>query len=567
MNLTLAYRGRSAVASSPSGLAVALAPNLRRDRVGFEAELRQPLRFREAIGALHDVVIGDFRHKNRDKSGYEAYIVDRKARETEIRRLVSAEARKTLREANPRSLSSTGLAQLDSEFRSKRRQYWAARDQYSRHLMTHDPDLWRTLMPCDPVITVAPDVLFFEGFSADESSYGCLTVDRDAFAGESDVKVGTTNVDYHRTLHENFQLLRSYRQTRFAIDPGGFEVATAGQGAGYREEKIDLPDSWLRGFLLLQAAMSLPMRRVSLSREGLYNVLAFLKRHRAARSPRAIRFELTPGRSATIVLEPWEERIALHARPYDGPKTESIRVWGRDRLRVLARLLPLLDEAEVYLLGSGLPSFWSVRMGEMRLLLGLSGWTANDWTDGSSLAQLAPPVGPSRYLANQVAATFRTNPGQTLAEVAARAGGPEAQVLAILNQLAGLGQVIHDLHAGVYRWRQMMPITLSAERLGPEDPETVAAREIARTQAVRVDRDESGPDGTRVLEGTVLERPVSLRLDADGRMLRGRCTCSHHHAGGLRNGPCRHLQALRQKADARGDAPSSLEAWFASLRG
>ena len=58
--------------------------------------------------------------------------------------------------------------------------------------------------------------------------------------------------------------------------------------------------------------MSLPMRRVPISREGLYSILAFLKRHRAAKSPRAVRFELERGRPVAIVLEPWEERIVLH---------------------------------------------------------------------------------------------------------------------------------------------------------------------------------------------------------------------------------------------------------------
>ena len=43
------------------------------------------------------------------------------------------------------------------------------------------------LVPCDPVITVAPDVLFFECFSKDESSYGCLTVERNAFSAEEKV--------------------------------------------------------------------------------------------------------------------------------------------------------------------------------------------------------------------------------------------------------------------------------------------------------------------------------------------------------------------------------------------
>jgi hypothetical protein len=110
-----------------------------------------------------------------------------------------------------------------------------------------------------------------------------------------------------------------------------------------------------------------------------------------------------------------------------------------------------------------------------------------------------------------------------------------------------------------------MPVTLSAELLGPDDPETVAAREIAVTQSVRITRDETLEDGHRVLEGRILDRPASLLIDADGRMLRGKCTCSHHFTGGLRKGPCRHLQALRDRASTR-PGPSSLMAWFASLR-
>ena len=67
-------------------------------------------------------------------------------------------------------------------------------------------------------------------------------MDRGAFEGERDVALGTTNVDYSWELYEHFQLLRSYRETRFLVDPSGFEVATEGQGDSYREEKIDLLD-------------------------------------------------------------------------------------------------------------------------------------------------------------------------------------------------------------------------------------------------------------------------------------------------------------------------------------
>src|SRR5690242_18376484 len=74
MQLAVAYRGRSEIVRGPDGLAVSLAPNLRRERVSFAGTLRQPLRFREAISALHDVVISDLRYQPRDKSAYQAYL-------------------------------------------------------------------------------------------------------------------------------------------------------------------------------------------------------------------------------------------------------------------------------------------------------------------------------------------------------------------------------------------------------------------------------------------------------------------------------------------------------------
>src|SRR5688572_29132219 len=85
MDMTLAYRRRSAITPMATGLAIALEPNLRRDRVSFAGVLRQPLRFREAIGALHDVVISDLRYKPKDDSAYQAYLAGEKLREQVLR--------------------------------------------------------------------------------------------------------------------------------------------------------------------------------------------------------------------------------------------------------------------------------------------------------------------------------------------------------------------------------------------------------------------------------------------------------------------------------------------------
>jgi len=74
---------------------------------------------------------------------------------------------------------------LERHYQKCRQRYWDARTRYGNMLSREDPELWRMLMPCDPVITVADDVVFFECFSADESSYGCLTVDRETAFGKS----------------------------------------------------------------------------------------------------------------------------------------------------------------------------------------------------------------------------------------------------------------------------------------------------------------------------------------------------------------------------------------------
>jgi hypothetical protein len=586
MNFTVAYKGRSGVSQANGRMALSFAPNLRRDRVSFVGDLRDPLRFREAVSALHAVVVSDLKFRPKDRSAYQAYLKRVLKREQTIRHLAYTSAREQLLAVEPEPVPPG----LESRFQSLREKYWGARLRYADYLAKNDPALFRILVPCDPVVTVAPDVLFFECFSKDESSYGCLTVDRELFATPGDVALGTTNVDYSLALYEEFQRLRTYRRTRFAVDPAGFEVSTEG-AADYREEKIDLPPSWLRGFMQLQAAMSLlpphptlsprggegrVRGRVPVSREGLYAVLAHLKRHRARTSPRAVRFELTPGAPVQIVLEPWEARVTLHDTPYTGPKAETVRTWGRDRLLTLARLLPLADGADVFLLGTGLPSFWSVRMGPMRFLLGLSGWTANDWTSGGgALADLTPPAEPSGDLLGDIAATFQAAPALTFEQIRQRTGAAPHLVAAGLNRFALLGQLIHDLAGGVYRWRQVLPAEAALKQVQIDSPEAEAAKELVARGLVRVTRDET-VGGLRALAGHVENWPrtnlfdtgreIEVVIDPDGRVIRGQCNCSHYFRFKLRAGPCRHMQALRRAAD--GARPvGTLEQWYRMLMG
>ena len=163
-----------------------------------------------------------------------------------------------------------------------------------------------------------------------------------------------------------------------------------------------------------------------------------------------------------------------------------------------------------------------------------------------SLTDLAPPAEPSEDLLGDVAATFRESPALTFEQVRQRTGAVPHLVAAALNRFALLGQLIHDLGGGVYRWRTILPVEASLKQVKIDSPEAEAARQIVAAGRIKVTRDES-ISGTRAIVGRVEDRDVEVLCDADGKVTRGQCNCSHYFRFKLRAGPCRHMQALRRR--------------------
>ncbi len=540
MHVATSYQGQSGLRPTGHGGSILeWAPNLARDAVAFDAPLTEPLRFREAISALHDIVINDLTFTPRDKTAYHAWKSEQAMREQAILQQGIAQGRQEFRERGeaPR--------ELRAEYKEAKRRYWKSRRALDAHLRRENQVLWRQLMPFDPIITVADDVVFFECFSADESSYGCLTVDRDdCFGAAAETNAGTTNVDYSWDLYDGFQALRTYRETRFHIRTAGFHVRTSGRD-DVREEKIDVPNGWLRGFMQLQAAMGLPMRRVTVSVAAMYSLLAFMKRHRPRTSPRALRFELADGKPPQLVLEPFEQVFVSNGTTYNGPTDEPVRVWGNRRLLTLARVLPIAHRIDVYLLGTGLPSFWVIHLGNMRLTLGLSGWTANDWTRGSAVQSLMPSSSPADRVVNATIDVLSQRVAASLEDVKQTTLASAQDTAAALNELALRGQVVFDLSAGVFRWRQLLPLALSDRDIGPPHPELAGARQILQQRKVQISRREEAPRGGSIVVGKAEGKPCEVLVNGDGIISKGKCVCGWHLKFGIRNGPCRHLQALR----------------------
>jgi hypothetical protein len=508
----LAYAGASRVETAGDTSRVELFGNLDRPPVRFVARVRDPLRFREALSALYAVVGSDYRYVPKDRTAYLAYL-------------------RLKRETAGQSV-------------------WQAQQAYFAWLLRNDPLAFCIL---DPVITVHPDQVMFEVFGKDESTYACLAFRRGAFdpaAGEVDC--GTTNIDFSQALYDGVQQMRGYRETR--LDVGAERVAVATETRQVIEKQIRVPDSWLRGFLQVQSAATLPFDHCRLAPVDLYNLLRHLRMHADAKGKRrGLRFELVPGERPRLVLEPWETVLPATGDIFRGKAARVVRVWGRRRLMTVKRLLPFVESADVYLLGSGLPSFWVFRAGDVTLTLGLTGFTASNWSQALGFDLLLPRKTQTPDALQRVVGYLAG--GVWLADaktLAAETGVKGSALVETLQHGCQHGQLMYDVANGVYRLRPVVAGPLDLARLQYRNVrEKVAFDLLTRRGAVRVASE------TRIA-GVGLEVTGQLAVEEDkrdyrpqmvladeGQVRKAVCTCATFRKQSLKGGPCVHLIALR----------------------
>ncbi|MBL8195340.1 MAG: SWIM zinc finger family protein, partial [Blastocatellia bacterium] len=77
MEFNYSYKGSSAVTSHSSQTKMSFSPDTKREPTFFIGELQKNIEFREAISALHNVVVSDLRFKPKDKTAYKAWAAER----------------------------------------------------------------------------------------------------------------------------------------------------------------------------------------------------------------------------------------------------------------------------------------------------------------------------------------------------------------------------------------------------------------------------------------------------------------------------------------------------------
>lgn len=471
-----------------------------RPDVEIKADIRQPDLVRDSLLVLGEVLASDLRRQASDRADYLAYLLRKGKRATQA----VWEAQKAFLAAK----------------------YGEAAQQEAA---------------LDPLFSVGADGIDIEVFSRDESTYARLHLKAGQAYQAEHVAAGTSHLSFTPPLLEALRGIRSYRPTTLHSYP-----STSGDAKAVR-----VPYRWLRAFGQVQAASTLPAERVHLAPVDLYNVLLSLRLRKAKTAPRALRYELVPGQTPRLVLEPWEQVLNASGSPYQGQVPQVVRTWGRQRLNLLGRLLPYAKAVDVYLLGAGLPTFYVLDMESASLTLALSGWTDSGWAGIATFDLLASGGSEDEVLAKRVLNQLIEAP-LTLDALSETLRQPRQTIRPVLLQELLKGTLVHDIASGLFQHRPLLAQPLELGRLRYRDArEEQAHRLLATEDQVQLTRiHDLGLDGTAI-DGEVQDRQAhrhyqtSFTLDREGRTIKASCTCHEFRRAGLKQGPCPHMIALR----------------------
>ncbi|HVF04746.1 MAG TPA: SWIM zinc finger family protein [Frankiaceae bacterium] len=362
------------------------------------------------------------------------------------------------------------------------------------------------LRAADPVVTSNGDRLRFESFSACCGVYARY----DVLPSGLDVPpldTGTTNVDFNPPMREALARVGGLDPLHLEV---GEDVVVTTMDGSVTEEKVPLPERWLKGFAEVQVAGS-TMRPV-------LDVPAVEARRflRSLPAPAG-------GRSAPLWVVPAARGLRLTSRAGDG----AVCLAGPERLRALDPLLRFASRLRAYAPATAAPgtpaaSAWELVLDDARLVVTLSPEVSRGFSgEGGVLNDLA--ADDAQADADVVAALLAFEPRIDVRRLAAEAALPEERVLRALTRLGAAGRVGYDVAEGASFHRELPYDPAALETMHPRLRD---ARALVAGGGVRLD-------------GAVGYVGDHVVRDDD------RCTCPWYGKHQDTRGPCKHVLAVR----------------------
>lgn len=524
---------------------LSIGTDLNRDPVYLCGEVIPSRAFAQAMLAL-GAVVKIQRPAKKDHSAYQAWVTNEYMRILQERspqylqeQTALLDRQKVLKEK--RDKLNLKLSSLQSFVNSKKQAYFD-------WLFENDRNTWIVL---DPIVSVQKDGTFFEAFSGDESIYARVFLPHSALNSQDKPSLGTTNIDFSLLLEREFDRVRSYRPMSLTVGLKSVDFKT--EAALVEEEKIPLPETWVRGLVEVQSVLALAPTTFEMSSDALAEIIARLQSEKEKTGPRSLKFMLKPNQPIRIEIEPWGEVFADDWCTYAGDSEETVRIWGRRRLAVLKDILVGTDRVKVHFLGSGMPSFWTVVKDGVELTIGLSGWTSNDWASKAKFSSFIPTANVKEELIPVALETITKSGSITTAELAKNLSVSIGEASVLLQKLCLQGKAMFDPDRNLYRWRDLFP---TLDLYIDDDSSREMRGALANIKFFKLTKSlDDVKEGVRYLSATISFGDETfkpqLELDLDNRPKYAQCSCPFYTFNKLRQGPCRHMIALLLAGDAK----------------
>lgn len=561
MKVNYQYASPSMCLKEENKTTLGLSPDLsREEKVSFVGRLKNPLVFRDAMLMLREIVVSGATLEKKPRTEYFAWlekeierrILDHEQYVPDHRTSLQQEARQVIQTRKEKEKEIAKLRDLKNQIQKEIdkcdtwKDYNRLEKDFWKFIKERDLDLWFVL---DPVITVHKDQVSFEAFSRDESTYGCLSIPMDEFELQKDPVLGTTNIDFSAKLAREMERFRTYTDVTLAVNPEGFTV-DSGVMPEYIEKKIELPETWIKGFAQVSSAACLEGVAIDITPTDFYDICSYLRRHKAKKSPRYMKWILEPEKPIRIWFEPFQEEMILHAI-YHGKKKREEKIWGRRRWLVAEKLIPITKHFQIRLMGFGMPQFIIADLGVMKMTIGFSSWSSNDWVKGTAFQVMAGFIGEKNYEPSyKLLKQERSMSWDSLYK--SFSNESKEAVRSGIGALLRRGEGYYDPIVEQVRFRQLCSQPIPEELY----KETALEKYVQQYQDESLDLYWMSMDANRNLKfhhsypdlirnrRNILSQ-TELIVDQDGQIVKVSCTCREFQSGARNiSEPCSHILAL-----------------------
>jgi len=369
--------------------------------------------------------------------------------------------------------------------------------------------LARILREADPVATVSPGAVRFEGFSACCSAYIRLDIEDGALEVDQR-RNGTTNVDFGAELRA--ALAQVNPDSRMEITIGPKAVGVSHERASVVERKVPLPVRWLKGFGDVQIHLAGMEPAFTLPGVAAQRFLRTLPRSKSDH-------------------EIWITASAGTVRTTTRQTPGSVPLRGGHRLRVFETLIGKARALHVYRNPELNSTAWVLDFETQRLVLVLN---AEPWRGFSGDGGLLSDLAVSDTDTAALRAHLNWQDRLELPALAQATGKTPDQMRRAISHLAASGLIGFDLAQSAW-FHRVLPFDMT--RVESLNPRLKAARKLVADRAVTLH-----DGGADVTSDNAVHR-VGFSNDSYS------CTCPWYAKNKTTRGPCKHVLAAEIEAE------------------